>query len=90
MIPADLKAQLHADPRMSRCALEDEACAGRLEWHHAVIWGGKQLQVDWAIHALCQEHHAIADRKDIRARLVKVIHMVGGDEVKEYEKVKRL
>ena len=90
MIPADLKARLHSDPRMSRCALEDDECAGRLEWHHAVIYAGRSLQVEWAIHALCQHHHAIADRKDIRAHLVSLMHTLGGEDVKFYEKIKRL
>jgi hypothetical protein len=90
MIPADLKAKLHADPRMSRCVVEDDECSGRLEWHHAVIFAGRQLNVWWAIHAVCQHHHAIADRKDIRARIVKVIHTLGGEEVRQYEKIRRI
>ena len=89
-MPPELRARLQLQARMHKCALDDEDCDGRLEWHHAVIFGGSKLEVWWAVHALCFYHHSIADRKDIRAILVALMHKLGGDEVKEYEKIKRL
>lgn len=89
-IPTLLLAELQLDDRMYRCVVADEECSGRIEWHHAVMFAGRALQVGWAIHGICHGHHLIADRKDIRARIVKVIHKLGGKEVKEYEKIKKL
>ena len=89
-IPPSLRESLSKEPRMYRCVISDSECAGRIEWHHAVIYKGQSLQVDWAIHGICQAHHVIADRKDVRAKIVAVIHTLGGEFVKEYERIKKL
>lgn len=89
-IPEFLVAELQAQDRMHRCVVADEECEGRIEWHHAVIFAGKALQVWWAIHGICHYHHVLADRKDIRARIVKVIRDLGGDDIVQYEKISKL
>lgn len=89
-IPPELREELQTQERMRSCVVESEDCSGRLEWHHAVQYGGESLQVWWAIHAICHGHHLIADRPDMRERIVKVIHLLGGEEVEQYEKVVKL
>lgn len=74
-IPKQLRAEIAADPFMKMCCLADDGmCAGRVEWHHAIIFAGRQLQEAFAIVPACKEfHHRFADRKDIRERFLRVV-----------------
>lgn len=73
-IPLHVKEQLKKDPFMQRCALEDDDCAyepghRKIEWHHVIIFAGKQVQECWAIVGACSGyHHKFANRKDIQKR----------------------
>lgn len=89
-IPPELREKLQRQERMYRCVVADGDCEGRTEWHHAVIYGGSKLQVDWAIHGICHYHHVIADRKDIREKIVSAMRRLGGKSVENYEKIKKL
>lgn len=72
-IPPKLRSEMAEDPFMKRCALEDENCAGRIQWHHVLIVAGKQLQKKFAIVGACEDyHHKYADRKDIKERFLHV------------------
>lgn len=33
-------------------------CDGRIEWHHSLIFGGRQVQAKFAILPACHYHHA--------------------------------
>ena len=89
-IPIELREQLAQDPRMRVCCVADGDCAGRVEWHHALIYAGRAVQRSWAILGICQHHHALADRPDLRAKIVAVMRELGGDEIKSFEKIKKL
>lgn len=89
-IPPHTRKQLAEDPFMQHCCVADDSCAGRVEWHHALIFAGLAVQAWWAILPCCTHHHAIADRKDIRTKLVKLLKRRGGIEVKEFEKVQKI
>jgi len=89
-IPQDVKDVLAKEPRMKQCALRDEMCVGRIEWHHALMSAGKAVQEPWAILGLCQHHHYVADRKDMRAKIVAEMRRLGGADVHQFEKIKRL
>jgi len=42
------------------CIRQNEGtCDGRLTKDHTIIFGGKQLQEDWAIVDVCEYHHAV-------------------------------
>jgi len=88
-IPHALKEKLKKDPFMRRCALEDENCKGRIEWHHVFIFAGKQIQESWAIAGACSEyHHRFADRTDIKKRFVHVcLSRASDSELAPYCKV---
>ncbi len=61
---------LAKDKRMRVCALKSYVCQGRLEWHHNLIFGGKQCDWPETIIALCGGfHHRYADQKDIKEKL---------------------
>lgn len=61
-IPTAVRGVLAGLRRMKRCALAPlqdiyEPCEGRVEWHHAFIYGGKRIQEVWAIVSACHHHH---------------------------------
>lgn len=57
MIPAKLRKQLEKDPYYKRCALTGFT-AFKIEWHHAIIVGGSQVQEVWAIVPLWWRKHS--------------------------------
>lgn len=47
-----------ADPYYKKCCLAyTGTCLGRIEWHHSLIYGGRQIQKKFAILPACQFHH---------------------------------
>jgi len=57
-IPKKLREEIAQDPTYKRCALSGySGCSGRIEWHHHIIFAGKQLNEKWAIIGLCKGHH---------------------------------
>lgn len=57
-IPPKIRAQLARDRFMDRCFRHAEGnCSGRVEWEHAFIYAGKQVQERWAIVPACTFHH---------------------------------
>lgn len=92
-IPPALKKYILTDPYYKKCCLEDEECQyesghRQIEWHHAIIYAGKQLQKKWAIVPVCSGfHHKYADRSDIKERIVRVCVMrATKEELKEVSK----
>ncbi len=57
-IPPKIRAELAADPFMKRCfRWQEHECQGRVEWEHAWIYAGRQVQERWAIIPCCTFHH---------------------------------
>lgn len=81
-IPPDVREAMARDPFMKRCCLaSDGMCAGRIEWHHAVIFAGRQVQKRFAIIGACKDyHHRFANRKDIAERFLKVVLSRGTEQ----------
>lgn len=47
------------DPYYKKCCLAYMGtCLGRIEWHHSLIYGGRQIQKKFAILPACHFHHA--------------------------------
>jgi hypothetical protein len=62
-IPAKLKKEMAADPFYERCCITGSMAKNcKVEWHHALIFAGKQVQEKFAILPL---------RADIHASIVK-------------------
>jgi hypothetical protein len=73
-IPESLKTELLADEFMQKCCLAYTGiCQGRIEWHHNLIYGGRQQNVSFAILPLCHGHHLKADLKVIKPILDKIM-----------------
>lgn len=67
-IPTKLRQELAEDPIYRRCLrariLDDHYCIGdpiaypkKIEWEHAIIHAGKQVQKRWAIIPICWWAH---------------------------------
>lgn len=57
-IPPAIREELSNDPFMGRCLLEFlPPCNGRIEWQHAMTYGGKRVNELYTILPLCQKHH---------------------------------
>lgn len=70
------------------CCLKSNECSGKVEWHHVLIYAGKQLQKKFAIVPACKNfHHKYANRKDIRDQFLKVVlNRATDDELKAISK----
>lgn len=56
-IPPTIREELAGDPAMAVCIYDNEDCDGRVEWEHAMIFAGKQVNEVWAIIGCCTWHH---------------------------------
>lgn len=57
-IPTKLREEMSNDPFYMKCCLAHlGGCQGRIEWHHSIIYAGRQLNEKWAILPACQYHH---------------------------------
>lgn len=87
-IPPKLRKEMSADSFYKECCLKNYQCAGKVEWHHVLIFAGKQLQKKFAIVPACKDfHHKFANRKDIRDQFLKVVlNRATNIELKEISK----
>ena len=66
-IPLNLRNELANNSFYKQCCIpEDGLCEGRVEWHHALIYAGSQVNEKWCILPLCQFHH-----RNINTRMIK-------------------
>ena len=73
-IPEELKTELLADPFMQTCCMSYSGmCEGRIEWHHNLIYAGRQQNCRPCILPLCHGHHLKADYKPIKEILNKIM-----------------
>lgn len=64
-IPTRLRNKLSKDGEYERCCLLGYSeCDGRITWHHAITFKGRQLQERWAILPTCERHHGIGKWMD--------------------------
>lgn len=84
-IPKKLREEMSKDPYYKRCCLHNLDCSGKIEWHHALTFAGKQIQRKFAIVPACEHHH-----KNV-AIFKKLFHWIALSrattaELKEFEK----
>lgn len=58
-IPLSLSNEMSEDPFMKVCCLSShgEDCYGKIEWHHNLIYAGRQVNARFCIVGLCKFHH---------------------------------
>ncbi len=87
-IPKKLNEQMNQDSYYKFCCLADENCEGKIERHHALIFGGKQVQKKYCILPACEKfHHRYANRKDIKEKMDWIwLNRATEEELKEVSK----
>ncbi len=65
-IPPKLKAEMAADPFYQKCCISGRLATNtKVEWHHNLIYAGKQVQEKWCILPLAEQiHHDIVRYKE--------------------------
>ncbi len=91
-IPPKLRSLLEAMPRMRMCELHYNKfgpCEGRIEWHHTIIYQGRQLSEMFAILGVCTRHHNMvnSDRKVKEELERRSLEIATGEELSKYPKV---
>ena len=67
-IPKKVKEQLANDPYMQQCC----ACKSvgvKIEWHHALIYAGRQSDDPMSIMPVCVSCHKLANNSHIKERI---------------------
>jgi hypothetical protein len=68
---------LENDPRMTKCALKgkiDHICSRKIDWHHNLIYAGRQSDIPNTILGICSNIHALADRREVKKMLDEIMH----------------
>lgn len=77
-IPKKLRTTIADNKEMKFCCLAWQydtcgPCGGTVQWHHNLIYAGRQVNEEFCILPLCEIHHRIADRKEIKILLNKIM-----------------
>jgi hypothetical protein len=87
-IPEKLKAEMEADKYYTKCAVGG-SCSGKIEWHHNLIYAGRQVNEKFCIIPLCKHHHDKIDYfKDEVDRIM--LNRATEDELTMYSKAVNL
>lgn len=88
MIPLSLRERLANNPFYWDCCISNNECQGHIEWHHNLIYAGKQVNEEFCILPLCQKHHKIEKYKQIKSKLNKIMVSRATDEdLKKFPKI---
>jgi hypothetical protein len=68
-IPEHVRSMLAEDEWMKHCCLGDEYCSGRIEWHHNLIYAGRQSDIPETILPLCHFHHGCVGQHNFKELL---------------------
>jgi len=75
------------DPYYAHCCIADSTCSGRIEWHHNLIYAGRQVNSRFCILPLCQGHHRAADASSTKERLDRImLNRAEDEELQEFYK----
>lgn len=81
---------LENDPRMKVCALRrfvPHVCSPKIDWHHNLIFAGKQSDIPETIIALCDWIHDIEKKPEIKELLNWImLNQMSDDQVKSISK----
>ena len=85
-IPLEVKEQLSQDVFMKKCCL----CGTdrlRVQWHHNLIYQGRQSDIPETILPLCSYCHAIADDTGVKERLdLIMLKKMSAEQIKSISK----
>lgn len=83
-IPDDLRTEMANDPYYKKCALTGTT-DGKIDWHHNLIYAGRQVNEKWCIIPLSKPIH---DRIDYYKDKVDwiMLNRATDDELRAYSK----
>ena len=68
--PPKLLKKLLSDPYYQQCSfLFEHYCAGKIEFHHAMTWAGRQCQELECILPICHSIHEQARNSEVKEKL---------------------
>lgn len=83
-IPKKLREDLAADPFYTRCCISGDSAADageKIEWHHNLIFAGRQVQARFAILPIKKSlHDRLKGDKSLRAQLDWIMLSRASDE----------
>lgn len=88
----------HVSPEVSELILHDpfytKCCLcgwPKVQWHHNLIFGGRQVDAAFAILPVCPKCHETADQKEVKAKLDWImLNRATDEELEYYSKVRNL
>lgn len=89
-IPDELRREMERDPFYKRCCLSLSS-SGKIDWHHALIFAGRQVNAKFAILPLRTDIHARVHEPKIKKLCDWVmLNRASAKELKQYSKVTNL
>lgn len=88
-IPEELREEMANDPFYKKCCLEDYTfgCVGKIEWHHNLIYAGRQVNEKFCILPVCKYHHDHEKDTEIGERLDYImLHRATEDDLRRFSK----
>lgn len=85
-IPKKLREEMAADPFYRRCCIT-ESMRGKIDWHHNLIFRGRQVQEKWAILPVNEEVHQNVSNPEIKQKLNWImLNRATDEQLKKYSK----
>jgi len=89
-IPPKLKKEMAEDPYYRKCAISGRLATNtKVEWHHNLIYAGKQVQEKWCIIPLAKEIHANIIQYKEKVDWI-MLNRATDDDLRRYSKAKDL
>lgn len=88
-IPKKLREELSDDPFYKMCCLSNNKCDGRVQWHHALRYVGRQINRRFCILPVCENHHGSANSPLVKEKLDHImLSRATDEELREFSKAK--
>lgn len=84
-IPPDLKKEMSNDPYYKKCCITG-SMSGKIDWHHNLIFGGRQVNEKWCILPLSKEVHDNIVKYKEQCDWI-MLNRATDDELDQYSKV---
>ena len=89
-IPDTLREEMAADPYYSRCCITGahSTPSDPIEWHHTLIYAGKQISEKWAIVPVLRSlHEQVPGNRVVREKCIRIaLNRATDDELRPYSK----
>lgn len=89
-IPTKLRQEMHEDPMYHRCIVTGMAHE-KIDWHHNLIYAGRQVNERWCILPLLHSIHEIEKRPHIKEILDWImLNRATDEELQRYDRANLL